>query len=81
MLGGADTPHLRRRRKLKDGVSKSSHIAGLQSGVPGYGLAYSYGQAFQGYAAKLQGKALDYVRESKDVEYIFEDILVKVETV
>lgn len=65
--------------KLKDGVSKSSHLARLQSGSTGYGIAYSYGQTFQGYAAQLQGKALDYVRESKDVEYIVEDLVVKVE--
>ncbi|KAF8596606.1 subtilisin-like protein [Ceratobasidium sp. AG-I] len=67
--------------KLKGGVSKSSHLAQLKSSSTGYGLAYSYSQTFQGYAAQLQGKALDYVRQSKDVEYIVEDIQVKVESV
>ncbi|CAE6443364.1 unnamed protein product, partial [Rhizoctonia solani] len=42
-----------------------------------YIIAYTYDRAFQGYAAQLEGKALEYVRQSKDVEYIVQDEQVK----
>ncbi|KAG8751961.1 subtilisin-like serine protease, partial [Ceratobasidium sp. 423] len=60
--------------KLKDGVSKSAHLANLLSGSK---VAYTYDRAFQGYSAQLDGKALEYVRQSKDVEYIVQDEQVK----
>ncbi|KAG8780026.1 subtilisin-like serine protease [Ceratobasidium sp. 428] len=63
--------------KLKSGVSKGSHLAGL-SGISGSKVAYTYDQVFQGYAVELQGKALDYVRQSKDVEYIVQDSVVSI---
>ncbi|KAG8694854.1 subtilisin-like serine protease [Ceratobasidium sp. 395] len=63
--------------KLRSGVSKASHLAGL-SGITGSKVAYTYDQVFQGYAVELQGKALDYVRQSKDVEYIVQDSIVSI---
>ncbi|ELU38690.1 peptidase inhibitor i9 domain-containing protein [Rhizoctonia solani AG-1 IA] len=60
--------------KLKDGVSKSAHLKTLLSGSK---VAYNYGPAFQGYAAQLDDQALDYVRKSKDVESIFQDVQVQ----
>ncbi|KAH7333759.1 peptidase S8/S53 domain-containing protein [Rhizoctonia solani] len=60
--------------KLKDGVSKPAHLAGLLSGSK---VAYTYDRAFQGYSAQLEGKALEYIRQSKDVEYIVQDEQVK----
>ncbi|KAH7337443.1 serine protease [Rhizoctonia solani] len=59
--------------KLKDGVSKDSHIAKLLSSTPDSKIEYKYEQVFHGYAAELKGKDLDYVRQSSDVEYILED--------
>ncbi|CAE6531973.1 unnamed protein product [Rhizoctonia solani] len=64
--------------KLKDGVSKSSHLASLLSGTK---VAYTYDRAFQGYSAHLEGKTLEYVRQSKDVEYIVQDEKVKLQDV
>ncbi|KAG9080927.1 subtilisin-like serine protease, partial [Ceratobasidium sp. 392] len=63
--------------KLKAGVSKASHIAAL-SGIAGSKVAYTYDQTFQGYSVELQGKALDYVRQSKDVEYVVQDGIVNI---
>ncbi|KAJ1300560.1 hypothetical protein OPQ81_002214 [Rhizoctonia solani] len=60
--------------KLKEGVSKSAHLASLLSGPK---VTYTYDRAFQGYSAQLDGKALEYVRQSKDVEYIVQDEQVK----
>ncbi|KAF8761942.1 peptidase S8 family [Rhizoctonia solani] len=65
-------------RKLKDGVSKSAHLKTLLSGSK---VAYTYGPAFQGYAAQLDDQALDYVRKSKDVESIFQDVQVQLEEI
>jgi hypothetical protein len=59
--------------KLKDGVSKDSHIAKLLSSTSDSKIEYKYEQVFHGYAAELKGKDLDYVRQSSDVEYILED--------
>ncbi|CAE6454372.1 unnamed protein product [Rhizoctonia solani] len=59
--------------KLKDSVSKDSHIAKLLSGMSDSKIEYKYEQVFHGYAAEFKGKDLDYVRHSSDVEYILED--------
>ncbi|KAF8708105.1 peptidase, partial [Rhizoctonia solani] len=59
--------------KLKDGVSKDSHIAKLLSKTSDSKVKYKYEQAFHGYAIELKGKDLDFVRQSNDVEYILED--------
>ncbi|CAE6445473.1 unnamed protein product [Rhizoctonia solani] len=64
--------------KLKDGVSKSAHLTSLLSGSK---VAYTYDRAFQGYSAQLDGKALEYVRQSKDVEYIVQDEIVKLQDI
>jgi hypothetical protein len=45
----------------------------LSASTAGSIVEYKYEQVFQGYAATLKGKDLDYVRQSKDVEYILED--------
>ncbi|KAG8681840.1 subtilisin-like serine protease [Ceratobasidium sp. 394] len=63
--------------KLKPGVSKATHLAALSS-ISGSALSYTYDQAFQGYSIQLQGKALDYIRGSKDVEYIVQDEIVNI---
>lgn len=67
--------------KLKDGVSKSAHLAGLRSIANDFKVAYTYDEAFQGYSVQLEGKSLDYVQQSRDVEYIVEDGLVKLSDV
>ncbi|KAF8597650.1 subtilisin-like protein [Ceratobasidium sp. AG-I] len=60
--------------KLKDGVSKDAHLNSLIAAVTeGSKVEYNYDLVFHGYAAQLRGKDLDYVRQSKDVEYIHED--------
>ncbi|CAE6452178.1 unnamed protein product [Rhizoctonia solani] len=64
--------------KLKDGVHKDSHITKLLSSTIGSTIGYSYDQVlgFPGYAAELKGLGLAFVRQSKDVESIFEDGIV-----
>ncbi|KAG9103701.1 subtilisin-like serine protease, partial [Ceratobasidium sp. 392] len=65
--------------KLKDGVSKDSHIAKLIAAITAGGkVEYNY-DVFQGYAASLKGKDLDFIRQSKDVEYILEDGIMTIE--
>ncbi|CAE6469115.1 unnamed protein product, partial [Rhizoctonia solani] len=60
--------------KLKDGVSKDAHISQLIAALTAEGkVQYKYGDVFQGYSASLQGKDLDFIRQSSDVEYIAED--------
>ncbi|KAG8714145.1 subtilisin-like serine protease [Ceratobasidium sp. 395] len=60
--------------KLKDGVSKDAHLSALISKfTTGSSLQYKYGDVFHGYAVTLKGKDLDFVRLSKDIEYIEED--------
>ncbi|KAG8786725.1 subtilisin-like serine protease [Ceratobasidium sp. 428] len=60
--------------KLKDGVSKDAHLSALISKfTAGSSLQYKYGDVFHGYAVTLKGKDLDFVRLSKDIEYIEED--------
>ncbi|KAG8714318.1 subtilisin-like serine protease [Ceratobasidium sp. 394] len=66
--------------KLKDGVSKDSHIAALVAAITAGGkIEHKYGAVFQGYAASLKGKDLDFIRQSKDVEYIVEDGIMTIE--
>ncbi|CAE6344467.1 unnamed protein product [Rhizoctonia solani] len=65
--------------KLKDGVSKDSHIAKLLSRTPDSKVEYKYEQVFHGYAAELKDKNLDFVRQSSDVEYILEDGIVTIQ--
>ncbi|QRV89207.1 cuticle-degrading protease [Ceratobasidium sp. AG-Ba] len=66
--------------KLKDGVSKDSHIAKLIAAVTAGGkVEHSYDDVFHGYAASLKGKDLDFIRQSKDVEYIVEDGIMTIE--
>lgn len=66
--------------KLKDGVSKESHLSAISSGfVAGSGVEYTYDNVFHGYAINLKGKDLDLLRQSKDVEYILEDGIASIE--
>lgn len=44
-------------------------------------VSYTHDQAFNGYAARLDGKALDLVRKSEEVEAIFEDGIVILDSV
>jgi hypothetical protein len=62
------------RSKLKDGVSKDAHLNSVLAGfAAGSSLQYKYGDVFNGYAVNLKGKDLDFIRQSKDIEYIEED--------
>ncbi|KAG8714320.1 subtilisin-like serine protease [Ceratobasidium sp. 394] len=66
--------------KLKDGVSKDTHLNSIISGfVAGSSLQYKYGDVFHGYAVTLKGKDLDFIRQSKDVEFIEEDGIVTID--
>ncbi|KAG9121878.1 subtilisin-like serine protease [Ceratobasidium sp. 392] len=66
--------------KLKDGVSKDSHLSWVLSKfIAGSSLKYRYGDVFNGYAVKLKGKDLDFLRQSKDIEYIAEDGIVSID--
>ncbi|KAG8698954.1 subtilisin-like serine protease [Ceratobasidium sp. 394] len=66
--------------KLKDGVSKDTHLNSIISSfVAGSSLQYKYGDVFHGYAVTLKGKDLDFVRQSKDVEFIEEDGIVTID--
>ncbi|CAE6393627.1 unnamed protein product, partial [Rhizoctonia solani] len=58
--------------KLKDGVSKDSHVARLLEfiGNQDSKVVYKYENVFHGYAGVLKGPILDYIRRSSDVEYI-----------
>ncbi|KAG8698953.1 subtilisin-like serine protease [Ceratobasidium sp. 394] len=63
--------------KLKDGVSKDAHLDSIiNSFVAGSSLQYRYGDVFHGYAINLQGKDLDMLRQSKDVDFIEENGIV-----
>ncbi|KAG8737114.1 subtilisin-like serine protease [Ceratobasidium sp. 414] len=60
--------------KLKDGVSQDAHLTSIIAGfVAGSSIEYKYGDVFHGYAANLQGQDLDFIRQSKDIEFIEED--------
>ncbi|KAG8723507.1 subtilisin-like serine protease [Ceratobasidium sp. 395] len=66
--------------KLKDGVSKDAHLNSIIAKfVAGSSLEYKYGDVFHGYAVTLKGKDLDFVRQSKDVEFIEEDGIVTID--
>ncbi|QRV89194.1 cuticle-degrading protease [Ceratobasidium sp. AG-Ba] len=66
--------------KLKDGVNKDSHLNSIISSfVAGSSLQYKYGDVFHGYAVTLRGKDLDFIRQSKDIEFIEEDGVVSIE--
>ncbi|ELU36670.1 peptidase inhibitor i9 domain-containing protein [Rhizoctonia solani AG-1 IA] len=61
--------------KLKDGVSKDSHVARLLKyiGNQDSKVVYKnvqYDRVFNGYAGVLKGPILEYIRRSADVEYI-----------
>ncbi|KAF8592915.1 hypothetical protein BDV93DRAFT_334478, partial [Ceratobasidium sp. AG-I] len=68
--------------KLKDGVSKDSHIARLLEAIGGQDskLVYKYENVFQGYAGVLKGPILDFVRRSSDVEYVQADTIYQIES-
>ncbi|KAG8714144.1 subtilisin-like serine protease [Ceratobasidium sp. 395] len=66
--------------KLKDGVTKDAHLSALISKfTAGSSLQYKYGDVFHGYAVTLKGKDLDFVRQSKDVEFIEEDGIMTID--
>ncbi|CAE6437503.1 unnamed protein product [Rhizoctonia solani] len=62
--------------KLKDSMSKELHFTKLSFGTSDLIITYKYKDAFHGYAAKLQGEDLSFVRQSNEVEYIIEDGIV-----
>ncbi|KAG8770339.1 subtilisin-like serine protease [Ceratobasidium sp. 428] len=66
--------------KLKDGVSQDSHIAKLVAAFTAGGkIEHKYTDVFHGYAASLKGKDLDFIRQSKDIEYIVEDGIMTID--
>ncbi|KAG8709061.1 subtilisin-like serine protease [Ceratobasidium sp. 395] len=66
--------------KLKDGVSQDSHIAKLIAAFTAGGkIEHKYTEVFHGYAASLKGKDLDFIRQSKDIEYIVEDGIMTID--
>ncbi|KAG9092949.1 subtilisin-like serine protease, partial [Ceratobasidium sp. 392] len=65
--------------KLKDGISKDSHLQSILSNfVVGSSLRYKY-DIFNGYAVTLKGRDLDFVRRSKDIAYIAEDGIASID--
>ncbi|QRV75727.1 cuticle-degrading protease [Ceratobasidium sp. AG-Ba] len=66
--------------KLKQSTSKSTHLSRLLSGTLGSSITYRYDQVFDGYAARLSSKDLDCIRRSSDIEAIFEDGIVTIDT-
>ncbi|GAB1525624.1 hypothetical protein RhiTH_008787 [Rhizoctonia solani] len=66
--------------KLKDGVSTDAHVNNLIAAIAAQGkVGYKYGAAFHGYSATLQGKDLDFIRQSSDIEYIVEDGIMTID--
>ena len=61
--------------KLKAGADKRGHLGKLAQvlGSADSHVAYDYDQGFNGYAGTLKGAALEFIRASKDVEYIVPD--------
>ena len=51
----------------------------ISSFTAGSSLKYKYGDVFHGYAINLKGKDLDFIRQSKDIEYIEEDGIVSID--
>ncbi|KAG8704801.1 subtilisin-like serine protease [Ceratobasidium sp. 395] len=65
--------------KLKDGVSKDSHLQSILSNfVAGSSLRYKY-DIFNGYSVTLKSRDLDRIRQSKDVAYIAEDGIASID--
>ncbi|KAG9093085.1 subtilisin-like serine protease [Ceratobasidium sp. 392] len=65
--------------KLKDGISKDSHLQSILSNfAAGSSLRHKY-DIFNGYAATLKGRDLDFVRQSKDIAYIAEDGIASID--
>ncbi|KAH7345510.1 putative subtilisin-like serine protease [Rhizoctonia solani] len=62
--------------KLKNTAHKDLHLADLRSSTPGFKVTHAYTEAFHGYAAELEDSALEYVRRSREVEFIAEDGIV-----
>jgi hypothetical protein len=54
----------------------SQIISGFTAGSS---LQYKYGDVFHGYAITLKGKDLDFVRQSKDIEYIEENGIMTID--
>ncbi|CAE6469614.1 unnamed protein product [Rhizoctonia solani] len=63
--------------KLKDGVSKDSHVAHLLEFIGSQDSKYE--NVFNGYAGVLKGPILDYIRRSADVEYIQADTIYQID--
>ncbi|KAG8694143.1 subtilisin-like serine protease [Ceratobasidium sp. 395] len=65
--------------KLKNGVSKNSHLQSILSNfVAGSSLRYKY-DVFNGYAVMLKGRDVDFLRQSKDITYIAEDRIASID--
>ncbi|QRV73647.1 cuticle-degrading protease [Ceratobasidium sp. AG-Ba] len=67
--------------KLKDGVSKDSHIARLLQAIGSLDskVTYKYEDVFHGYAGTFKGPILDFIRRSSEVEYIQADTIYQIE--
>ncbi|KDQ21395.1 hypothetical protein BOTBODRAFT_50040 [Botryobasidium botryosum FD-172 SS1] len=67
--------------KLKEGSDRSSHLVKLGQilGTSESHVEYEYDSVFHGYAGHLTGAALDFVRSSKDVEYIVPDEILTIQ--
>ncbi|QRV73648.1 cuticle-degrading protease [Ceratobasidium sp. AG-Ba] len=67
--------------KLKDGVSKDSHIARLLKAIGSLDskVTYKYDNVFHGYAGVLKGPILDFIRRSSEVEYVQADTIYTID--
>ncbi|KAG9124213.1 subtilisin-like serine protease [Ceratobasidium sp. 392] len=67
--------------RLKDGVSKDSHIARLLEAIGSLDskVTYKYDSVLQGYAGTFKGPILDFIRRSSDVEYVQADTIYKID--
>ncbi|KAG9124214.1 subtilisin-like serine protease [Ceratobasidium sp. 392] len=67
--------------KLKDGVSKDSHIARLLEAIGNLDskVTYKYDNVLHGYAGILRGPILDYIRRSSEVEYVQADTIYTID--
>ncbi|CAE6518126.1 unnamed protein product, partial [Rhizoctonia solani] len=88
VLFGGSIPILRHTGKVKEhpyivqlkpGTSESTHLSRLPAS--GFNLTYTYNQVFNGYAAQLDTPALEHIRQSPDVEAIFEDGFVEADII
>ncbi|KDQ17699.1 hypothetical protein BOTBODRAFT_155761 [Botryobasidium botryosum FD-172 SS1] len=61
--------------KLKQGADKSGHLSKLAQilATADSHVKYDYEAVFRGYAGTIKGAALEFIRASKDVEYIYPD--------